>query len=182
MTRQDSEQLTTAPDGGLLDDQPKWRQDFPIDWPQDHYVSRRDFTKFMVLTSLAFTAGQFWIVLQNYLRTRRGELPLQKIANVDEIAIGGTMSFAYPESHDSCLLLRTGDNSFIAFSQKCTHLSCAVVPQPDKGRFHCPCHEGSFDLATGAPIAGPPHRPLPKIAVEIRSGAVYATGVELRTA
>jgi len=181
MTRRDGEQLTTAPDGRPLEDQPKWRQDFPIDWPQDHYVSRRDFTKFMVLTTLAFTAGQFWIVLQNYLRTRRGELPMQKIANLDEIAVGGTASFAYPEAHDSCLLLRTGESTFVAFSQKCTHLSCAVVPQPDKGRFFCPCHEGAFDLATGASVAGPPRRPLPKITVEIRSGAVYATGVELRT-
>lgn len=179
--RREREQLTIPPDGRLAEDQPKWRQDFPIDWPQDHYVSRRDFTKFMVLTSLAFTAGQFWIVIQNYLRTRRGQLPLQKIADVNEIAIGGAVSFAYPDAHDSCLLLRTGEKTFIAFSQKCTHLSCAVVPQPDKGRFHCPCHEGSFDLATGAPIAGPPRRPLPKISLEIRSGAVYATGVELRT-
>ncbi len=181
MTKRDREQLTTSPDGQLLEDQPKWRQDFPIDWPQDHYVSRRDFTKFMVLTSLAFTAGQFWIVIQNYLRTRRGTRPLVRIAAVDEVRIGGAVSFAYPEAHDSCLLLRTGEKTFIAFSQKCTHLSCAVVPQPDKGRFYCPCHEGSFDLATGAPIAGPPRRPLPRINLEIRSGAVYVTGVELRT-
>lgn len=179
--RREREQLTTSPDGRLAEDQPKWRQDFPIDWPQDHYVSRRDFTKFMVLTSLAFTAGQFWIVIQNYLRTRRGQLPLQRIADVNEIAIGGAVSFAYPDAHDSCLLLRTGENTFIAFSQKCTHLSCAVVPQMDKGRFHCPCHEGSFDLTTGKPIAGPPRRPLPKITVEVRNGAVYASGVELRT-
>lgn len=179
--RREREQLTIPPDGKLAEDQPKWRQDFPIDWPQDHYVSRRDFTKFMVLTSLAFTAGQFWIVIQNYLRTRRGELPLKRIANVNEIAIGGAVSFAYPDAHDSCLLLRTGENTFIAFSQKCTHLSCAVVPQMDKGRFHCPCHEGSFDLTTGEPIAGPPRRPLPKITVEVRNGVVYAAGVELRT-
>jgi nitrite reductase/ring-hydroxylating ferredoxin subunit len=181
MIRREREQLTTSPDGGLLEDQPKWRQDFPIDWPQDHYVSRRDFTKFMVLTSLAFTAGQFWIVVQNYLRKRQGELPLRKIATVDEVPIAGVVTFAYPEAHDSCLLLRTGEKSFIAFSQKCTHLSCAVVPQPDKGRFHCPCHEGSFDLATGLPIAGPPRRPLPKITLDVRGGVVYATGVELRT-
>jgi Rieske Fe-S protein len=181
MIRREREQLTTSPDGRSLEEQPKWRQDFPIDWPQDHYVSRRDFTKFMVLTSLAFTAGQFWIVVQNYLRTRRGELPLIKIAAVDEVPIGSAVTFAYPEAHDSCLLLRTGEKTFIAFSQKCTHLSCAVVPQPDKGRFYCPCHEGSFDIATGAPIAGPPRRPLPKISVEVRSGAVYATGLELRT-
>jgi len=175
------EQLTIPPDGKAPEDQPKWRQDFPVDWPQDHYVSRRDFTKFMVLTSLAFTFGQFWIGLQNYLRKQRGELPRQRIAGIDQVPVGGALGFAYPEPHDSCLLLRTGEQSFIAFSQKCTHLSCAVVPQPDQGRFHCPCHEGAFDLATGAPIAGPPRRPLPRISLEVRSGAVYATGVELRT-
>jgi nitrite reductase/ring-hydroxylating ferredoxin subunit len=179
--KRDREQLTVAPDGRALEDQPKWRQDFPIDWPQDHYVSRRDFTKFMVLTSLAFTVGQFWILIQNYARLRRGELPLQKIANVSDLAVGGAVSFAYPEPHDSCLLLRTDENSFTAFSQKCTHLSCAVVPQPEQGRFFCPCHEGSFDFKTGAAIAGPPRRPLPKIKLEFRNGAVYASGIELRT-
>jgi len=180
MTRE-RENSTVSPDGGAVEAQPRWRQDFPIDWPQDHYVSRRDFTKFMVLTSLAFTVGQFWIVMQNFLRSRRGELPLQRIAGVDEVAIGSALSFSYPETHDSCLLLRTSETTFTAFSQKCTHLSCAVVPQPDKGRFFCPCHEGSFDMQTGAPIAGPPRRPLPRIKLEVRSGSVYASGVELRT-
>src|SRR5205823_4088402 len=44
------ESITVPPDGKPDDQQPAWRRDFPIDWPQDHYVSRRDFTKFMVLT------------------------------------------------------------------------------------------------------------------------------------
>ena len=179
--RREREELTVPPDGGSLEAQPKWRQDFPIDWPQDHYVSRRDFTKFMVLTSLAFTAGQFWVVAQNYLRRRHGQLPLRQITTVDQIPIGGALTFSYPEAHDSCVLVRTAEKTFVAFSQKCTHLSCAVVPRPDQGRFHCPCHEGAFDLATGAPIAGPPRRPLPKIILELRNGAVYASGVELRT-
>ena len=71
----DAEQVTTAPDGRAMEEQPAWRTDFPIDWPQDHYVERRDFMKFMVLTSLAFTVGQFWIVGQNWLRCRRGRWP-----------------------------------------------------------------------------------------------------------
>lgn len=49
------------PDGRSADEQPAWRDDFPIDWPEDHYVARRDYTKFMVLTSLAFAVGQLWI-------------------------------------------------------------------------------------------------------------------------
>ena len=176
-----SEHLTIPPDARPLDAQPKWRRDFPIDWPEDHYVSRRDFTKFMVLTSFAFAIGQLWIGAQNFLRRRRGEPPIMRIADSDQLPVGGTIGFNYPEAHDSCLLLRSSEQTFIAFSQKCTHLSCAVVPQPDKGRFFCPCHEGSFDLSTGSPIAGPPRRPLPRINLEIRAGAVYATGVELRT-
>ena len=38
-------------------EQPKWRRDFPIDWAQDEYVSRRELVKFMVLTSAALTVG-----------------------------------------------------------------------------------------------------------------------------
>ena len=49
----DPEQVTMPPDFRPLELQPAWRQDFPIDWPQDQYVARRDFMKFLVLTSLA---------------------------------------------------------------------------------------------------------------------------------
>lgn len=178
---QRSEHITIPPDAQPLEMQPRWRRDFPIDWPEDHYVSRRDFTKFMVLTSFAFAVGQLWIVAQNFLRRRRGEPAMQRIASADQVPIGGAVAFNYPEPHDSCLLLRKDEKTFVAFSQKCTHLSCAVVPQADKGRFFCPCHEGSFDLNTGAPIAGPPRRPLPKINLELRGREIYATGVELRT-
>lgn len=177
----ESEHLTIAPDGSNLETQPKWRRDFPIDWPQDHYVSRRDFTKFLVLTSFAFAVGQFWILVQNFLRRRRGEPPIQQIATVESIPIGGAVVFNYPQAHDSCVLVRTDENGWVAFSQKCTHLSCAVVPQPSAGRFYCPCHEGAFDLNSGSPIAGPPRRPLPRITLEIQGSTIYATGVELRT-
>jgi Rieske Fe-S protein len=135
----------------------------------------------MVLISLAFTAGQFWIVLKNFWRRRRGEPPIQQIATTEQLPIGGAKTFIYPEAHDTCLLMRTGENTFVAYSQKCTHLSCAVVPQPNKNRFFCPCHEGSFDLTTGAPIAGPPQRPLSRISLEVRGGVIYATGVEVKT-
>jgi Rieske Fe-S protein len=119
--------------------------------------------------------------LKNFWRRRRGEPPIQQIATTEQLPIGGAKTFIYPEAHDTCLLLRTGENTFVAYSQKCTHLSCAVVPQPDKNRLFCPCHEGSFDLTTGVPIAGPPQRPLSQISLEVRGGAIYATGVEVKT-
>lgn len=173
-------EVISAPDTLPAAEQPRWRQDFPVDWPQDHYVSRRDFTKFMVLTSLAFAVGQLWIVARNLFR-RRSEVQILRIAAVDQLPVGGTITFAYPAEHDSCVLVRPNDKSFVAFSQKCTHLSCAVVPEPQRNCFHCPCHEGFFDLLTGAPIAGPPRRPLPRINLEIKDGVIYATGVEVKT-
>lgn len=175
------EQMTIPPDGKPLPDQPRWRRDFPIDWPEDQYVARRDFTKFLVLTSLAFVVGQFWIAWQNFLRRRQGRLPVAAIMPVNDLPVGGTRAFSYPGQHDPCLLVRTGEDRFLAFDQRCTHLACAVVPEVDRGRFYCPCHNGSFDLETGRPLQGPPRRPLPRITLEIRNGVIYATGVEAST-
>ena len=77
--------------------------------------------------------------------------------------------------------MRLTTSEFVAFSQKCTHLSCAVIPRPAEGSFYCPCHEGRFDLRTGAPTAGPPRRPLTRIVLDVRGRDIYAVGVEERT-
>ena len=179
---QDRDTLSLPPDGRPAHEQPAWRQDFPIDWPQDRYVERRALVKFLTLTSLAFTVGQFWIAGQNWLRRREGATEIRRIASLSEIAVGATLVFDYPAPHDSCVLVRLSQAEFVAYSQKCTHLSCAVIPKPEQGVIHCPCHEGYFDLKTGRQIAGPPPRPLPKILLEVRGDSIYATGVETRTA
>ena len=181
MNRGEPEALTTPPDGRPQAEQPRWRQDFPVDWPQDAYISRRDFVKFMVLTSLAFTSGQFWVLIQNILRQRRGEPPIREIARLDSIPVGGSLVFDYPGPHEPRILVRQDERSLLAYGQQCTHLTCPVVAQLEAGQLHCPCHEGIFDLATGRPIAGPPRRPLPRVTLEVRDGVVYATGVEERT-
>ena len=177
----DRDTLSVPPDGRPLSEQPAWRQDFPIDWPQDHYVERRDFVKFLTLTSLAFVAGQFWIAGQDWLRRRAAAPGARRIASTRDLAVGGSMVFAYPDVHDTCVLVRVSDSEFVAFSQKCTHLSCAVIPRPDEGVFHCPCHEGVFDLRSGRVIAGPPPRPLPRVLLDVRGEDIFATGVDART-
>ena len=137
--------------------------------------------KFLVLTSAAFTLGQVWIGVQNWYRKRTGQPAMQRIASVDDLAVGGAVVFTYPDEHEPCLLVRLTTSEFVAFSQKCTHLSCAVIPRPAEGSFYCPCHEGRFDLRTGAPTAGPPRRPLTRIVLDIRGRDIYAVGVEERT-
>lgn len=181
MTEAEREQITVPPDGRAPEEQPRWRHDFPIDWPQDEYVSRRDFVKFLLLTSLAFTTGQFWLLAQSLLR-RDEEPPEVAITPVEEVAVGGSLVFKYPEeSSPSRLLVRLDEESFVAYEQQCTHLTCPVIPDVDRAELHCPCHEGIFDLATGRPLAGPPRRPLARVTLEVRNGMVYATGLEERT-
>lgn len=175
------ETISLPPDGRPLDEQPAWRQDFPIDWPQDQYVERRDFVKFLTLTSFAFVIGQLWIAGKSWLRQRTPVPAPLRVAGRNELAVGQSLVFDYPAEHDSCVLVRVADNEFVAFSQKCTHLSCAVIPRPDQGVFHCPCHEGIFDLRSGRVLAGPPPRPLPRITLAFQGDDIYATGVESRT-
>lgn len=157
---------------------PQWRQDFPIDLPQDEYVSRRDFTKFLMLVSAAFVAGQFWIVAINWKRRLRGEPALKEIAGASTLAPGSTLVFNYPQAHEPCVLVRLDETTYVAYSQKCTHLSCPVIPQPERKQIHCPCHEGAFDLVSGIPIAGPPRRALARVTLQFRNGRVYAAGME----
>ena len=52
-TPRDLERRTVPPDGRPLDAQPRWRQDFPIDWPQDDYVSRRDLVNALAMVHAA---------------------------------------------------------------------------------------------------------------------------------
>lgn len=174
----DRDTISVPPDGRPAAEQPAWRQDFPIDADQDHYVERRDFVKFLTLTSLAFVAGQFWIAGTRWLRGRRLPPGARRIAGVNEVAVGESLVFDYPDPHDSCVLVRLAETEFVAFGQKCTHLSCAVIPKPDLGVFQCPCHEGVFDLRTGRQLAGPPPRPLPRVVLAIHDGGIFATGVE----
>lgn len=169
---------TVPPDGRPVADQPKWRRDFPIDWAQDEYVSRRELVKFIVLTSAALTVGQFWIVVKSRFGRRTAAAAAKRIASADELSIGGAKTFTYPDGSAPRLLVRTGAAAFVAYDQQCTHLLCPIVPAVEQGRLHCPCHNGWFDLETGRPLAGPPRRALPRVLLQLRDGAVYATGVE----
>ena len=175
------EDVTVSPDDRPMHEQPQWRQDFAIDWPEDNFVARRDFAKFLVLTSGAFVAGQAWIAAQHLIRKRRPAPPRTRIASLSATVPGSSLVFSYPNAHDKCLLIRTEAGELLAYSQACTHLSCAVVPRIAEGVLHCPCHEGYFDLMTGRNIAGPPPRPLPKIELSIEGDDIFATGIEHRT-
>jgi len=177
MRIEDPDSISKSPDGKPDSEQPIWREQFPIDWPTDDFRSRRDFTKLLGLTSLAFVVGQIWIAFLA-LRRRATPAPEREIATVEELPVGGSKVFEYPRRGATCVLTRVGHDRFVAYGQKCTHLSCPVIPRPERNCLQCPCHDGVFDLANGQPLSGPPRRPLPRLRLEIRDGRVFATGVE----
>jgi Rieske Fe-S protein len=172
------DQITVAPDFKPPEEQPVWRQDFPIDWPEDQYVERRAFLRFMVLISGAFAAGQVWILAHRLFRSWQPPAAGVLLGSLDTLPIGGSLAFRYPTENDPCLLVRTSETEVNAFSQKCTHLSCAVIPRPAENIFLCPCHEGRFDIRSGAPLAGPPRRPLPRVVLETRGREIYAVRMD----
>src|SRR5262245_36496692 len=104
--------------------QPLWREEFSVDMANDRYVTRRQFSKFLVLTSLGMFVGNVWILIRNWFAPTPSFQP-QAIGLVDDLAVGGVKLFAYPTAEDPCILIRLAADQFAAYSQKCTHLSCA---------------------------------------------------------
>lgn len=140
----------------------RWRADFPYHWDADELVSRRELLRFAVWTSGSLFAGTALLALLGWITDRRRGAPAP-IARVDQVPPGGAFYFNYPDPDDQAMLLHLPGGEFVAYSQKCTHLSCATYYQPERDRLFCPCHEGVFDVRTGEPTAGPPQRRLPRI-------------------
>jgi len=159
---------------------PRWREDFPIAWERDHYISRRELVKFLTLGS-ALLAGMSVLVavVGRWFLRRPREGPSVPIGKASEIPPGGSLLFRYPTDDDPCILLRARDGKLRAYSQVCTHLSCAVIHRPQRDRLFCPCHQGWFDAASGSPTGGPPTRRLPRIRLRAEGDEIFAEGKDL---
>jgi Rieske Fe-S protein len=157
---------------------PRWRRDFPIGWESDHYVSRRELAKFLTLGSALLVGASFAIALVGKLR-RAAPASAARIPGGTALGIGESLLFRYPTDEDPCILVRDHEGQLNAYSQVCTHLSCAVVYRPGEETLFCPCHHGYFSCGEGLPTAGPPTRRLPRIQLEERAGELFAVGVKV---
>jgi len=163
---------------GRASSEPLWKEEFSVHAADERYVTRRQLTKFLVLTSLGMFVGNLWILIRSIFQ-RQPVFPERPIAQVDEIPIGGVKLFTYPSKEDHCILVRTAESQYVAYSQKCTHLSCAVYYSQENNRLECPCHQGFFSIKDGSVLQGPPPRPLPQIVLEREGGKLIATGVKV---
>ena len=164
----------SSPDAGS----PLWKDEFSVHAADERYVTRRQFSKFLVLTSLAMFVGQVWILVKSWFAGQPASAPQLPVATSGEIGVGEVKLFTYPTPADHCILVRTAPETYVAYSQKCTHLSCAVYYSKESHKLECPCHKGSFAVDDGRVLAGPPTRPLPRIELDRRGDQVVAIGVK----
>jgi Rieske Fe-S protein len=156
--------------------EPLWREEISIFSADERYVNRRQFAKFLVLTSLGMTVGNVWILARSWF-AKDPVYPARQVARVGEIPVGGVKLFRYPGPEDPCILIRRSEDEYMAYSQKCTHLSCAVYFEQKTDRLACPCHEGYFAVRDGRVLQGPPQRPLPRVVLQRRGDALIAVGM-----
>ncbi|MFB6905040.1 Rieske (2Fe-2S) protein [Streptomyces bacillaris] len=93
-----------------------------------------------------------------------GGAVLAKTADIPE---GGGLVFAAQK----VVVTQPRAGEFKAFSATCTHQGCAVKDVTDNV-ITCPCHNSTFDAATGSPTGGPATQPLPARQISVEGGAI----------
>ena len=159
----------------------QWRQQFPIDTEKEQVQNRRQFLKTIAAGSACMACGQMALLAaepkQAALKIENGVTKVLEV-DLDNMDQGDAFLFHYPDEHSPCIMVKLDEDEIVAYSQKCTHLACPVIPKPEEDMLYCPCHNGAFDIKTGNPLFGPPKRPLPKVHfVRDDSGIVTVTGM-----
>lgn len=155
------------------------KEDFPVNWEDDHFVTRREFFRFMTLASGGLAVGTATLAAFAQMPKAERAFEPMRICGLDEIDPGNARAFSYPRPSDLCLLVRRKDGELVGFTRRCTHLSCPVEYESteESERLYCPCHNGAFSLKDGSVIKGPPPRPLPLVKLEVRESDIWAVGV-----
>jgi arsenite oxidase small subunit len=109
------------------------------------------------------------------------------IVELEKIEPWKPVSFNYPSADEPAILIDVGravkhgvgpKKSIIAFSALCQHMGCVVNFDEKDRLLKCPCHASWFDpLKGGKAVEGPSPMGLPVIALKVKGGKVYATGI-----
>src|SRR5207344_3437245 len=92
---------------------PLWREEFSVFKNDERYVSRRQMTKFLTLTSLSMFVGNLWLLARSVLSREHPAYSAQAVAKVGEIPVGGAKLFKYAD--EQCILVRIGESSYTAY-------------------------------------------------------------------
>ena len=108
-------------------------------------LSRRSFMKFIL--GLLGTAAALEIggISLAYLKSRSDE------NQSGGLVLAGPLADFAPDSvtpfeREGFFLIRDAQGDFLAVHQRCPHLGCNVLWQPDRHQFVCPCHASAYDI------------------------------------
>jgi Rieske Fe-S protein len=85
------------------------------------------------------------------------------LAKVDQIPAGGGLILGGA----GVVITKDSTGTVRGFSATCTHQGCTVGSVAN-GVIVCPCHGSHFNIATGAPVAGPATIPLAAVSVVVQ--------------
>jgi arsenite oxidase small subunit len=113
--------------------------------------------------------------------------PRLRVVSLDRLRVNRPVTFDYPLKGQSSVLIDFGHRvpggagpkrSIVAYSALCQHMGCPVGYRRKQRELFCPCHQSRYDPERlGSIIQGVAMRPLPKIRLQVRNGAVFAVGV-----
>jgi arsenite oxidase small subunit len=114
--------------------------------------------------------------------------PRLRVISLDGLKVNRAHTFDYPLQGQTSVLIDLGrrvpggagpKRSIVAYSALCQHMGCAVAYRRKERELFCPCHQSRYDPERlGSLIQGMALRPLPKIRLQVRNGAVFAVGVD----
>lgn len=114
--------------------------------------------------------------------------PRLRVTTLAKLKLNRPVMFSYPLQAQSSVLIDMGHavpggvgpkQSVVAYSLICQHMGCPVEYEPNIREFVCPCHQSRYDPERlGSIIQGVAMQPLPRVLLEVKGGAVWATGVD----
>ncbi len=132
-------------------------------------ANRRSFMKWLthglgtVFAVALAVPGVSFLIDPRHRQAAAGDF--QDLVPLDDLTIGEPQEFVvrqtfrdgpvlYPnEIAGRVIVVRKGDREVEAFDTTCPHLGCSIKidrdPGPDNVAFHCPCHQGRFNIDGG---------------------------------
>jgi cytochrome b6-f complex iron-sulfur subunit len=127
-------------------------------------ASRREILRLGFLAATALAATELVTAVAPFIRVNRivglGEqltLPDAKAQVLERFAATADEPILFAQ-HRFFLVHAPG--GVIAAFRRCTHLGCAVPFAKIEDRFHCPCHQSTYDKRTALNTGGPAPRGL----------------------
>jgi arsenite oxidase small subunit len=153
-----------------------------IDGEQTPGISRRS------LLTAGAAGGVAAVSVAGTADAKARSYPRLRVISLEKLKVNRAHTFDYPLKGDTSVLIDMGrrvpggvgpKRSIVAYSALCQHMGCPVAYRRKSREIFCPCHQSRYDPERlGSIIQGLATRPLPKIRLHVRNGAVFAIGVD----